>query len=318
MFGGQQGRKHLRTLYSLNTDVLAWKLVTPAGAQPAAREGHTLTTVASSGLVYLFGGQGKKFYNDMFILKPGGAEWVELKAAGRVPSARSGHSMVWDGGDRLICFAGAAATTSDNALSVYSISANEWTAVRAQGTAPTPRARHTAVLLGPNSMLVFGGCNSSGVFYNDAYLLALDTWTWTRLQPLNPPPQPRYHHCCHVVAGKVVLYGGVNPKQAFDSVVLLQTSCRVTELSALADELARMTGSSPIQPASAGSSAAAAVLSAPAAGPAGSSPLVGDLMKLQLRDLLVKRNMEELHISAQQKVRADPGCVCVEKVYRNS
>jgi hypothetical protein len=301
MFGGQQGRKHLRTLYSLNTDVLDWKLVTPAGAQPAAREGHTLTSVAFSGLVYLFGGQGKKFYNDMFILKPGGIEWVEIKAAGRVPSPRSGHSMVWDGGDRLVCFAGAASTTTDSALAVYSISSNTWAAVTAQGTAPTPRTRHTAVLLGPSSMLVFGGCNSAGVFFNDSYVLNLETWAWTRLQPLNPPPPPRYHHCCHLVDGKVVLYGGVNPKQAFDSCVLLQTSSGVQELSALAEELARMTGSSISQPGAGAGSSAAALLGAAAAGPGGSS-LVGDLMKLQLRDLLVKRNMEELHVTAQQKV----------------
>jgi len=300
MFGGQQGRKHMRTLYSLNTDVLDWKLVTPGGAQPAAREGHTLTAVSANGLAYLFGGQGKKFYNDMFVLKAAGAEWVELKPAGRVPSPRSGHSMVWDGADRLVCFGGAAATTTDSALAVYSISRNEWTAVQAQGQAPTPRTRHSAVMLGHSSMLVFGGCNSAGVFFNDVYLLNLDSWTWSRLQPLNPPPPPRYHHCCHVVAGKVVLYGGVNPKQAFDSVVLLQTSgCQ--ELSAMADELARMTGGSGTQPAAAAGSSAAALLGASNPG-AGGSPLVGDLMKLQLRDLLVKRNMEELHITAQQKV----------------
>jgi N-acetylneuraminic acid mutarotase len=209
--------------------------------------------------------------------------------------------MVWDGADCLICFAGAAATTSDSALAVYSISSNEWTAIQTQGTGPSARTRHTAVLLGSSSMLVFGGCNSAGVFFNDAYQLSLDTWTWTKLQPLSPPPPPRYHHSCHFVHGKVVLYGGVNPKQAFDSVVLLQTSSGVQELSALADELARMTGGSISQPAAA-SSSAAALLNAAAGGPGDGSPLVGDLMKLQLRDLLVKRNMEELHITAQQQV----------------
>lgn len=69
LFGGQQGRKHLRTLYSLNTEMLDWKLVTPGGAQPAAREGHSFTAVTSSGVAYLFGGQGKKLYNGMFVLR---------------------------------------------------------------------------------------------------------------------------------------------------------------------------------------------------------------------------------------------------------
>lgn len=54
--------------------------------------------------------------------------------------------------------------------------------------------------------------------------------------------------------------------------------------------------------AASAASSTAAGLAAAAGAVGGSVPLVGDLMKLQLRDLLVKRNMEELHITAQQKV----------------
>jgi hypothetical protein len=163
-------------------------------------------------------------------------------------------------------------------------------------------------------MLVFGGCNAAGVFFNDAYVLNLDRMHWSRAQPLNTPPPPRYHHCCHLLGSRVAMYGGINPKQAFDAVVLLETNFG-GELSAVAEELARMTGGSATRGAAASSmlgmnrAAAASAASSPAASLAaaagavgGSVPLVGDLMKLQLRDLLVKRNMEELHITAQQKV----------------
>jgi hypothetical protein len=172
-------------------------------------------------------------------------------------------------------------------------------------------------------MLVFGGCNAAGVFFNDAYVLNLDRMHWSRAQPLNTPPPPRYHHCCHLLGSRVAMYGGINPKQAFDAVVLLETNFG-GELSAVAEELARMTGGSATTAAAATAAssmlgmnraAAASAASSPAASLAaaagavgGSVPLVGDLMKLQLRDLLVKRNMEELHITAQQKVSTEgPG-----------
>jgi N-acetylneuraminic acid mutarotase len=307
LFGGQQGRKHLRGLHSLNTEMLSWKLVTPAGACPPGREGHSFTSVDGQ-VAFLFGGQGKKLYNDLYILKQNGVEWVELKPQGKPPAARSGHSMVWDGKDSLFCFGGTTSSGSDNSLSLYSISRNEWCQPECSGTIPSPRTHHSTVLLAPNKLLVFGGCNAQGVFFNDAYVLDIDNMQWSRTQPLNTSPPPRYHHSCHVVGNKVALYGGINPKQAFDTVVLLETNFG-SDLSAVAEELARMTGC----PSPAAAAAAAGGLlsrtSSSATSAAGLAAcgatvpaVVGDLMKLQLRDLLVKRNMEELQVSAQQKV----------------
>lgn len=298
LFGGQQGRKHLRTLYALNTEMLSWRLVTPAGATPAGREGHSLTAVDGS-MAYLFGGQGKKLLNDLHVLRQGGSEWVEIKAQGRVPHPRSGHSMVWDGLDRLVCFGGTTAGSTDNSLYVYSLSRNEWFAREASGAVPSPRSHHSAVLLPSNRMLVFGGCNAQGVFFNDAYVLNLGNMHWSRVQPLNTPPPPRYHHSCHVLGGKVVLYGGINPKQAFDAVVLLETNF-AGDLGAVAEELAARMATNSMASGPALSRAAASTALGAAVG---APPLVDDLMKLQLRDLLLKRNMEELHITAQQKVR---------------
>eukprot|EP00775_Hariotina_reticulata_P006318 gene6318-6553_t len=240
LFGGQQGRKHLRGLHSLNTEMLSWKLVTPAGACPPGREGHSFTAVDGQ-VAFLFGGQGKKLYNDFYVLKQHGAEWVELKPRGKPPTPRSGHSMVWDGNDSLLCFGGTTSSGSDNSLNLYSISRNEWFQPECSGTIPSPRTHHSTVLLAPNKLLVFGGCNAQGVFFNDAYVLDIDSMQWSRTQPLNSPPPPRYHHSCHVVGNRVALYGGINPKQAFDAVVLLETNFG-SDLSAVAEELARMTG----------------------------------------------------------------------------
>lgn len=212
LFGGQQGRKFLRELFSLDTNSMTWALAAPGGGAPAARAGHTLTAVDGVG-IFLFGGQGKKLYDDLHVLvvpqhqhqhhHPAGArpddslsacstssagssgagsgvsgassaggpssapvcEWVGLKARGRGPSARRGHTLTWDGRDSLILFGGSTSSSTDNGLWVYSVSQREWTEIKARGAVPTPRTHHSAVLLRPGKLLVFGGCNAQGVFF---------------------------------------------------------------------------------------------------------------------------------------------------------
>lgn len=84
---------------------------------------------------------------------------------------------------------------------------------------------------------------------------------------------------------QVLLYGGINAKHAFDGVVQLQTKF-ASELTSMAEELAHMSASSVT---SDGSS---------------SRGRSTDLMKLQLHDLLLRRNMEELHMKAASKAAA--------------
>jgi hypothetical protein len=160
LFGGQQGRKYLRTLYSLDTETLSWRMCNPAGAAPPGRAGHTLTAVADHA-VYLFGGQGKKLYNDLYVMHGDGGDWLELKPSGKAPAPRTGHTMVWDGKDRLIVFGGTAGSNTDNGVFVYSLSSNQWSMPTVSGMLPSSRTHHTAVMLpGAAHMLVFGGCNA--------------------------------------------------------------------------------------------------------------------------------------------------------------
>ena len=62
-------------------------------------------------------------------------------------------------------------------------------------------------------MLIFGGCNASGTFFNDAHVLDTRTFTWHRPKQLNTAPAPRYHHSCCSINGRAFLYGGINAKQ---------------------------------------------------------------------------------------------------------
>ncbi len=90
----------------------AWADITAlAGDGPAARSGATLTFLGDRGLAVLFGGYtpdaGERA--DAWLLDyrdPTAPRWRALERSG-APSARSGHSAVWDeAGQRLILYGG--------------------------------------------------------------------------------------------------------------------------------------------------------------------------------------------------------------------
>jgi hypothetical protein len=293
-FGGQ-GKRLFEDLHVLEVHALGFTLPAPprpdaGGALSACSTSSAGSSSAASGAS---GGSGRAGAS--------GAphcEWVELKPRGKGPSPRRGHSLTWDGKDQLICFGGSTSNSTDNGLWVYSIPHREWRPVVARGVVPPPRTHHSAVLLRPGQLLVFGGCNAQGVFFQvrvapargwrssrrrglkvcgapngsglcnrrepaplppgptpstpleslspqDAYLLDLSTFTWCRPVALGALPAARYHHSCTRAGRRVVLYGGINPRQAFDGVVLIESGTNLgSELTAVADELCRMSVSS--------------------------------------------------------------------------
>eukprot|EP00198_Chlamydomonas_reinhardtii_P000091 XP_001689426.1 predicted protein [Chlamydomonas reinhardtii] len=265
MFGGQQGRKFLRTLFCFDTDTCTWTRLPEADSQPAARAGHSMVTVHGS-VVYLFGGQGKRLYNDLFKLDPSTGSFSEVEASGKPPAPRRGHSLTWDGRDYLVCFGGINQSSTDSALTVFSLSRGAWFTPQAFGPAPSARTQHTAQLLSPGIILIFGGCNSGGTFFNDAVVLDTRTFTWHKPALLNTAPAPRYHHTCNLVNGRIVVYGGINSKQTFDGVVVVETKF-AADLANVAEELFRMSAD-----AGGAASVAASVLQTTSANMAAAGP----------------------------------------------
>lgn len=238
-FGGQAGRKFLHSLYSFDLDTCTWHKL-PSDPLPPARAGHAMVTVAG-GAVYMFGGQGRKYYNELYKLDPVAGVFVEMATAGKAPTPRRGHSMCWDGADHLVVFGGINANTTDSFLGLFSLSRSEWLAPAASGSAPSPRTQHSAVTISPGVVLIFGGCTASGTFHNDFHVL--DTRSlpvaWSQPAALNTAPAPRYHHTCSLVHGKLLIYGGINSKQTFEGVVVMETKFP-QDLSHVAEELFRM------------------------------------------------------------------------------
>lgn len=68
VFGGQQGRMYSKKLYSLDTATLTWAVHATAHT-PHARTGHSMTPIQDRAII-MFGGQGKKLYNDLLVRLP--------------------------------------------------------------------------------------------------------------------------------------------------------------------------------------------------------------------------------------------------------
>ncbi|KAL6757829.1 hypothetical protein V8C86DRAFT_1613434 [Haematococcus lacustris] len=240
-FGGQQGRKLLGKLYSLNIDLQCWTRHN-VSQLPPPRAGHSMVAVHGGREIYVFGGQGKKLLNDVWMFKPqdAAAGFTEVSCRGSIPLPRHGHSLVSSGDDSLIMFGGTSTVGIDNALHILSLSSTTWSRVTAAGKAPSPRTQHSAVMVSPQAMLVFGGCNAQGVFFNDFHVLDVITLTWSQPHLLTAPPAPRYHHSCCMINGRCVLYGGINSRQTFEGLVVVETRFDIDSMASIAAELSVM------------------------------------------------------------------------------
>lgn len=87
-----------------------------------------------------------------------------------------------------------------------------WEKVDTTGPAPSPRAWHTANLIG-NSLVVFGGTSGCDRFYNSVHVLNLDTLVWVEHAIVGDTPAPRCSHSAVLVpeSNDLLVFGGISP-----------------------------------------------------------------------------------------------------------
>ena len=87
----------------------AWTALAPNGTAPGGRYWHSTTYDPVRDRVVVFGGfTGTKYLNDAWALSLAGTPaWRTLVPVGISPSAREGHSAIYDPArDRLVVFGG--------------------------------------------------------------------------------------------------------------------------------------------------------------------------------------------------------------------
>jgi len=156
------------------------------------------------------------FKNDVWSLSLSGTpSWTRLALVGNSPSARYFHTAVYDPvRDRMLVFGGNISRVVNDVWALSLAGDPAWTQISAAGTAPSPRADHTAIY-DPrrDRMVVFAGPTIDGGTSNDAWGLSLQsTPAWTQLRPAGMLPHARVAHSAiyDPVRDGMVVYGGIS------------------------------------------------------------------------------------------------------------
>jgi Galactose oxidase, central domain len=132
-------------------------------------------------------------------------QWFRVSITGKGPSLRFGHSAVYNTtSNREIVFGGGTGFPGPCVNDLWVVThmnsvggSPAWKQFAATGTLPGVREGHTAVYdAGTNKMIVFGGTDCNGNYYNDLWILSnADGSTanpsWTQVTPAGTPPSAR-------------------------------------------------------------------------------------------------------------------------------
>ena len=160
----------------------------------SARRGHSLVWDAASASMLVFAGHEAGFfrhYNDVWRGNEQGI-WEQL-LVGDGPSARGGHSAVWDFRSRtMLVFGGSYLTSYSDELWLFSMDTSSWKKSDSP-TKPHGRAYHSGVWDADNQMLlVFAG--ERGVNLADFWEYHFLSNTWKELTPSSDKPSARSRH----------------------------------------------------------------------------------------------------------------------------
>jgi len=169
------------------------------------------------------------------------------------PSARSGHSAVYDSiGQRMIVFGGAGPGLQGD---LWSLSLPDpvltgtvdpvWSLLAASGTPPSARTGHSAIFDGVNNrMIVFGGQTTGSLpaaLLNDVWVLDLSgtpTWSQVTFPPLMTLPEPRRDHTAvyDPVRREMTVFAGrtataISSTVLLSNVFVLKVTASVTSFS---------------------------------------------------------------------------------------
>lgn len=223
IFGGESAKSPFwrNDVWALSlTNPPAWQPITPAGTPPPPRRGHSAIFDPVRRRMIVFGGYdmpGLNTFDDVWALSmTGSPTWTQMHPTGDPPSARYGHSAVYDPvRDRMIVFGGFDGTNYDSDVWALDLSGPSpaWTPIAPQNPPGYGIAFHTAVY-DPvrDQMIVFGGRYHPAVdtFSNSTLVLALSgTPAWSGLAPASPPAARDYSGAVYDPVGdQMVIFGG--------------------------------------------------------------------------------------------------------------
>mmetsp|Transcript_17429 Transcript_17429/g.42347 ORF Transcript_17429/g.42347 Transcript_17429/m.42347 type:complete len:745 (-) Transcript_17429:47-2281(-) len=207
---------------------------------PPARWGHTVTKIQDDKIL-VYGGQSFDLegnpiiLSDVHIYSPSKRTWEK-------PINCRGESRQWHTAtyiperQMIIAFGGETEETTfsnnkkgpttkvktSETLRVLDTDIMLWYPPAVSGDIPSGRSGHSATYIPQtNELLLFGGVRASK-WLNVVSILDCRTWIWTTPKVEGSPPKPRSYHSATLVGSKVVVFGGNNNRQSFNTVHVLE------------------------------------------------------------------------------------------------
>lgn len=173
---------------------------------PCLRNQPVITYHEQENSIFLFGGycsETKTRLNDLW--KFDGKTWTSI-SSNQAPTARSGHSMIYDKKrNRLLVFGGKS-DDGDLMNDFWSWNENNWKKISDIG--PEPRQSHRMVYNSNNGdVFLFGGSNVDGKALNDTWVYRNEKWIELRSDNI-PPARLQHTMSYDQKRDKIILFGG--------------------------------------------------------------------------------------------------------------
>uniref|UniRef100_A0A096LXW6 Zgc:163014 n=1 Tax=Poecilia formosa TaxID=48698 RepID=A0A096LXW6_POEFO len=187
VFGGVQpinglGDKCSNALYIFSPEYELWYQPIVEGDKPLPRFGHSATLLGRK--LVIFGGQMTAAYlNDLHVLDLGLMEYTAVKSANMPPLPRGFHAAAPVLDNRILISGGCSAIGALQDVHVFNTDTSMWSSVACPLLCSKPRAGHSMINLQTEqvenrnikcTLLVFGGSDCSGSFYNDTQKFCLE------------------------------------------------------------------------------------------------------------------------------------------------
>ncbi|XP_053561768.1 uncharacterized protein LOC128652826 [Bombina bombina] len=196
VFGGlcpQPGSEYgscTNSLYIFNPEYKIWYQPIVEGERPLPRYGHSATLLGNR--VVIFGGRRSPspiYFNDVYILDLGYMEFIPLPDTSNKPSPRCFHVSMRVSEHKLLIHGGCSTLGALKDAFILNVDNSSWSSIKFGDTLQPPRAGHTLLNLcacsltdsdkekgrsrGQCSVLLIGGSDGSGNFYNDTLKIQL-------------------------------------------------------------------------------------------------------------------------------------------------
>ena len=195
---------------------------------PPVRYAQSAFYDGATNAVFVFGGQHSRDnldFNDYWaasnVIGSTNLKWSLIGNSGGAPSARYGHTGLYDSNsNRLMVFAGSTGTCQNDFHILQHANRQGgppmWSTVTPMGNLPAPRVFQAAVYdQTSNTLIVFGGFDCTASYFNDVWILsnansAIGQPTWTLLNTAGTPPDVRESSTAvyDSATNSLIIYGG--------------------------------------------------------------------------------------------------------------